>query len=208
MKHRLGPVLLALLLAAISTTACGRGESAPDGASSSQISSESSSEADFSVEPIEGEIPTLTPPYTLSNFISLDLDGNVITHDIFSKSELTMVYVWAIGSDQCIEDMPTILDIAEDNTKKDVQTIGIIADLSDKKEVEATSEAVRQAGINFTQLLPTEELCEAKLYAVTRVPLTFFVDSKGNQVGEDHTGKAVRSSWGKMVDSYLKKEKK
>lgn len=205
MKHRLGPVLLALSLA-MCTAACDRGQSAPDDAPSSETSSESSSEADLSVEPIEGEIPELTPPYTLSNFVSIDLDGNTVTHDIFSRSKLTMVYVWAVNSEPCIDDMPTILEVAEDNAKKGVQTIGIIADLSDQKNVSATSKAIEQAGIKFTQLLPTEELCEAKLYDIKRVPVTFFVDSEGNQVGEDHMGKVTRSSWGKIVDSYLKSE--
>lgn len=207
MKHRLGPVLLVLSLAAVCIAACDRGQSAPDDVSSSQTSSESSSEADLSVEPIEeGEIPELTPPYTLSNFVSIDLDGNTVTHDIFSGSKLTMVYVWAVNSGPCIDDMPTILEVAEDNAKKGVQTIGIIADLSDQKKVSATSKAIQQAGIKFTQLLPTEELCEAKLYDIKRVPVTFFVDREGNQVGEDHMGKITRSSWGKIVDSYLKSE--
>lgn len=205
MKHRLGPILMVLSLAAVCMAACGRGQTTPDDVSSSQTSSESSSEADLSVEPIEeGEIPELMPPYTLSNFVSLDLDGNVVTHDIFSESKLTMVYVWAVNSGPCIDDMPTILEVAEDNAQKGVQTIGIIADLSDRKTVSATSKAIQQAGIDFLQLLPTEELCEAKLYEIKRVPVTFFVDSEGNQVGEDHMGKASRSSWGKIVDSYLK----
>ena len=117
----------------------------------------------------------------MTSFTTTDLDGNEITADIFADYDVTMINIWATWCQYCIEEMPAIEKLYEDKADN-VNIITICMDAEDEMEL-AISE-MEQVGATFTVLVGNEELQDKIDPYLSGYPTTFFVDSRGNIVGE------------------------
>jgi len=52
-------------------------------------------------------------------------------------------------------------------------------------------------------ILPSESLYNAKLYQVSSIPETIFVDKDGKQVGESYIGSRTKEQWKEIIDGLL-----
>ncbi len=60
-----------------------------------------------------------------TEFSGVDMDGNEVSEEIFSKSKLTMVNVWATYCNPCLSEMPGLGELAKAYSPEEFQVIGI-----------------------------------------------------------------------------------
>ena len=63
------------------------------------------------------------------DFVGTDIEGNVVTSDIFSQSKLTMVNVWATYCNPCLSEMPGLGELADEYDAEEFRIIVIISDV-------------------------------------------------------------------------------
>lgn len=141
----------------------------------------------------------------LTEFISTDIFGEAIDQTVFENHKLTMVNIWAGFCGPCIAEMPDLAKLNEDYADQGFQVVGIVADAQENnpEQLETTLAIVEQTGAEYTHILTSESLYEAKLRSVQYVPETVFVDAKGNQVGEAFVGSKSYEGWSEIIEQLL-----
>ena len=119
-------------------------------------------------------------------FVTTDMEGNVVTQEIFAENDLNMVNVWATWCGYCIEEMPEFAALNERLAEHNGALITICDDAA--VEPELTALILEAVGANFPTLLATVDMYHGILSSVYAFPTTFFVDSEGNMVGEPIVG--------------------
>ena len=144
----------------------------------------------------------------LSDFTTTDLEGNSIDQTIFADYPLTMVNVWATFCTPCLNEMPDLGELAAEYESRGVQFVGLVSDTVgadgalDPEQVELAKEAVAETGASYCHLLPSEDL-NGLLSQIYAVPTTFFVDSRGRQVGSTYMRAMSREEWEAVLDGIL-----
>lgn len=141
-------------------------------------------------------------PESMPEFETVDLEGNKVTREIFAKTDLTVVNFWATYCSPCIDEMPELGEWSA-TMPENVQIIGIVVDAAaeDSEEAKLANQIVEKTGADFPHLVAKSEFDDmiAKLIGV---PTTFFVDSKGDFVGEPIAGADV-DGYKEYVGKYL-----
>ena len=146
---------------------------------------------------------TETAPVTIS-FETTDLEGNVVSSDIFSQSKLTMLNVWATYCNPCLSEMPGLGELAAEYDAEEFQIIGIVSDVLVGEDQELLESLVQQTGANYTHLLLNESIYYALLTDVSAVPTTFFLDENGT-VLDTVVGAMQKSAWEDKINGLLEK---
>ncbi len=145
----------------------------------------------------------------LSEFTSLDLEGNEIDASILSDYKLTMVNVWATFCSPCLDEMPDLGELAAEYKEKGVQIVGMVSDVHDSKgqisdsQIATAKDIVSATNANYLHIVPTEDLFFL-LAQISSVPTTFFVDENGVQVGKTYIGSKSKATWQEIIDETLK----
>ena len=146
----------------------------------------------------------------LSDFTATDLDGNEVDASIFEDYDLTLVNVWGAFCPKCLPEMTDLSALADEYADKGVQIIGVVGDIrytdGDHMEdkIQTAKDLVEQTGAtNYTHLLPSESLEKAIIDDMQGFPTSYFVDSKGNQVGTTLMLARDKDFWTKTIDARL-----
>ena len=146
-----------------------------------------------------------------SVFITLDtqtLDGQPFTHDEFGTSRLTLVNVWETTCPACLGEMPDLQKISEHYDPSEFRIVGVCADAVDQDgsvdpgRHEKAIGLMKDAGVTFTNLLPSAELSKFIRATVAGFPTSFFVDSEGNVV-DVSVGAKDEARWKAYIDGQL-----
>ena len=144
---------------------------------------------------------------TVADFQSQTLDGEDVTNDIFSGSELTMVNIWATYCGPCIEEMPDLGEISRSYDKSQFQIVGIVSDVT--KPNDATAEKIiKETKADYTHIIDSKSLEKGLLSSLDAVPTTVFVDKNGNILGDPYIGSRSKSDWEGSIDKLLKSNSK
>lgn len=135
-------------------------------------------------------------------FEGTDLEGNTVSSDIFSQSKLTMVNVWATYCNPCLNEMPSLGELASEYDGSEFQIIGIVSDVMEGKDQSLAEELVEETGANYTHLLLNESIYYALLTDVTAVPTTFFIDGDG-KVLDAVVGAMKKTAWEDKINALL-----
>lgn len=136
-------------------------------------------------------------------FSGVDMDGNEVSEEIFSKSKLTMVNVWATYCNPCLSEMPGLGELAGAYSPEEFRIIGIISDVQEGAgETETAADLIAQTGADYPHLLLNESIYNALLADVTAVPTTFFVDANG-EILDVVVGAMEKSEWEEMIHGFL-----
>lgn len=138
-------------------------------------------------------------------FEGMDLEGNVITSDIFAESRITMVNVWATYCNPCLREMPGLGELAGEYDSEEFRLIGIISDVPEgasEDAMELAAGLIEMTGADYSHLLLNQSLYSALLTDVSAVPTTFFIDENGD-VLETVLGAMDKSAWKDKIDGYL-----
>ena len=144
-------------------------------------------------------------------FTATDLNGRIVTSEIFEKNKVTTLNIWGTFCGPCIREMPDLAKLNEANKGKGVEVVGIVVDILDRKgnvdsRIKSSAETIiAQTGANYTNIVPSKEMLNGLLKNIQAVPATIFVDSNGNQIGEVFLGSKSQKDWQKIIDEILKK---
>ena len=140
-------------------------------------------------------------------FEAQDMEGNVVSSEIFSETRLTMVNVWATYCNPCLREMPGLGELAGEYATDKFRIVGIISDVmegADQKTLDYAADLVEQTGAGYTHLLLNESLYYALLTDVSAVPTTFFIDEDG-VVLDTVVGSMEKSAWEEMINELLER---
>lgn len=135
-------------------------------------------------------------------FETTDMDGNTVTADVFSQSKLSMVNVWATYCGPCLNEMPSLGELAAEYEPEEFQIIGIVSDVMEGDDQSYVESLIEETGADYTHLLLNESLYYALLTDVSVVPTTFFVDQEGTVLGAA-LGARDKTEWGDLIDGLL-----
>ena len=193
-RNRMLLGLLTLLLVLL--CGCGKADSDPPAAAASGTEA-----AD--VPPVQDEPSSeeeSAPIYV--TFEGTDLEGNTVSQDVFSQSQLTMVNVWATYCNPCLSEMPGLGELAAEHDSSEFQIIGIVSDVREGEDQSLVESLVQQTGANYPHLLASDSIGQALLAGVTGVPTTFFFDGEGAYLG-GIVGYAEKSTWEDLIHGLL-----
>lgn len=142
-------------------------------------------------------------------FTTVDLDGKAVDASVFQGKKLTMINIWATFCSPCIGEMPGLERLNNEYADKGFQVIGIVCDVSyagdgyEESLLESARDIVKETGVTYLNLLPSESLDVIKLNEVYSVPETIFVDENGNIIGESFIGSRSYEDWKQIVDDIF-----
>lgn len=154
-------------------------------------------------EQTTGELPAFsTFPESMPKFETVDLKGNTVTDDIFTKADLTVVNFWATYCNPCIDELPELGEWSA-SMPENVQLIGIVVDVreNDSTKFDLAVQIADKTRADYPHILPGTEFDDI-IAEIVGVPTTFFVDSEGKIVGEPIVGADV-DGCKEYVESYL-----
>lgn len=135
-------------------------------------------------------------------FTTTDLYGNEVSQEIFAKSELTVVNVWATYCGPCIQEMPYLGELATEYDSTQVQFVGVPTDVYNQEYLEYALSLVEETGADYTHLLLSEELYNWGMSDIQYVPTTFFVNRDG-EIVDTVVGSLSKEEWKALIDNKL-----
>jgi len=205
--------LILLMTGSLALTACGAAGTADQSTKSGTDVSAAAAEEEVSLP--EEETPgnatagDSAQAGLFTSFDATDLSGNPVDETIFAKDTITMVNVWATYCGPCLNEMPELGELSQEYADKGVQIIGIPIDTidtygkPDQAQINTAAELASQTGADYTHILPSEDLLSRGLYNIYAVTTTYFVDSKGNQIGQEYMGAKSKADWAAIIDQLL-----
>lgn len=122
-------------------------------------------------------------------FETKDLNDNpVIGAELFGSHKATMLNIWSTTCSACMSEMPDIKKLAEEFEAKGGQVVGLVYDAMDEDLIAEAKEIGEDLGLNFVNLLPTQEMHD--FFKVQAFPTTYFFNEKGEVVGDPFIGAA------------------
>ena len=124
-------------------------------------------------------------------FVTKDIDGSEVnSEEIFGKNKITLVHLWAAGSDTCGEALPELAKIAPSLQAAGCGVVGILNDAAEEGAIEKAKALMLEKEIHYPVLVPSEEILSV-LRGLDALPASFFVDQNGVIVGSLIEGNAV-----------------
>ena len=149
----------------------------------------------------------------LSNLQTMDIDGKEFSGKDFSDYDLTMVNVFATWCSPCVQEIPDLAEIQKEMKGKGVNIIGVVTDTVDQtgenQEALEKAKLIRERSkAEYPFLIPDKSNFNGRLSGIQAFPETFFVDKKGQIVGETYSGSHNKKAWLEIIEKELAKVKK
>ena len=149
----------------------------------------------------------------LSNIQTMDIDGKEFSGKDFSDYDLTMVNVFATWCSPCVQEIPDLAEIQKEMKGKGVNIVGVVTDTVDQtgenQEALEKAKLIRERSkAEYPFLIPDKSNFNGRLSGIQAFPETFFVDKKGQIVGETYSGSHNKKAWLEIIEKELAKVKK
>lgn len=144
-----------------------------------------------------------------TRFTAQTLDGQEADQTLFQGHKLTMINIWGTFCPPCLKEMPDLGALNKEYADKGFQVIGIVSDAGDLNgniddaQVEKAKQIAAETGADYVHLLPSPDLIANKLYEVSSIPETLFVNEQGQQVGRSYVGMMTKAEWEKIINDLL-----
>ena len=144
-------------------------------------------------------------------FMTLDtetLEGQPFTSEEFSGSRLTMVNVWETTCPACLGEMPALQKISSQYDPAEFRIVGVCADAVDSDfsvnagRHEKAIGLMKDAGVTFTNLIPSADLSKFIDATVAGFPTSFFVNNNGEVIAVS-VGAKDEKDWKTYIDTQL-----
>lgn len=144
---------------------------------------------------------------SLGAFETVDINGNVVTDDIFKNNDITLVNILSATCDPCVEELPYLAELAGEYRDKKVGILGVSIDMNTEgKPDESTMEDFKKLLGNGSEMnvIYLDENLMTKVFSETdAIPYTFFVDSNGDVIGERYIGSHSKEEWKEIIEKEL-----
>ena len=149
----------------------------------------------------------------LSNLQTKDIDGKEFSGKDFSDYDLTMVNVFATWCSPCVQEIPDLAEIQKEMKDKGVNIVGVVTDTVDQtgenQEALEKAKLIRERSkAEYPFLIPDKSNFNGRLSGIQAFPETFFVDKKGQIVGETYSGSHNKKAWLEIIEKELAKVKR
>ena len=149
----------------------------------------------------------------LSNLQTVDIDGKEFSGKDFSDYDLTMVNVFATWCSPCVQEIPDLAEIQKEMKDKGVNIVGVVTDTVDQtgenREALEKAKLIRERSkAEYPFLIPDKSNFNGRLSGIQAFPETFFVDKKGQIVGETYSGSHNKKAWLEIIEKELAKVKR
>ena len=149
----------------------------------------------------------------LSNLQTVDMDGKEFSGKDFSDYDLTMVNVFATWCSPCVQEIPDLAEIQKEMKDKGVNIVGVVTDTVDQtgenQEALEKAKLIRERSkAEYPFLIPDKSNFNGRLSGIQAFPETFFVDKKGQIVGETYSGSHNKKAWLEIIEKELAKVKR
>ena len=149
----------------------------------------------------------------LSNLQTVDIDGKEFSSKDFANYDLTMVNVFATWCSPCVQEIPDLAEIQKEMKDKGVNIVGVVTDTVDKtgenQEALEKAKLIRERSkAEYPFLIPDKSNFNGRLSGIQAFPETFFVDKKGQIVGETYSGSHNKKAWLEIIEKELAKVKR
>ena len=149
----------------------------------------------------------------LSNLQTVDIDGKEFSGKDFSDYDLTMVNVFATWCSPCVQEIPDLAEIQKEMKDKGVDIVGVVTDTVDQtgenQEALEKAKLIRERSkAEYPFLIPDKSNFNGRLSGIQAFPETFFVDKKGQIVGETYSGSHNKKAWLEIIEKELAKVKR
>lgn len=149
----------------------------------------------------------------LSNLQTVDIDGKEFSGKDFSDYDLTMVNVFATWCSPCVQEIPDLAEIQKEMKDKGVNIVGVVTDTVDQtgenQEALEKAKLIRERSkAEYPFLIPDKSNFDGRLSGIQAFPETFFVDKKGQIVGETYSGSHNKKAWLEIIEKELAKVKR
>ena len=122
-----------------------------------------------------------------------------------------MVNVFTTWCTPCVNEIPDLQTLWENQKEQGVNVVGIVLDsidsngAADQEIIEKAKVLAERTGAAYPFLIPDQSYLNGRLSGINAVPETFFVDKDGNIVGETYSGSRSLEDWETIV-AALKQE--
>lgn len=123
----------------------------------------------------------------LSNFQAEDLNGNIVTPEIFSKNKITLIDIWNSDCSPCIDGMPDFAKLQKENLEG-VGILTVCKDAAYSEKAEKFAKKLMTDNDNILTLIPDKGLMNGLCDHIMAYPTHLFVDSKGKVIGDRYLG--------------------
>ncbi len=145
----------------------------------------------------------------IGNFSAINLNGDVTDERIIQSNKITMINVWGTFCAPCIEEMPIIEKIYNDYSEKGFGVLGVVVDAADKNGVSLPNivgeakKITTKLNITYDNIIPNKTFYKDTLAEGQSTPITYFVDSNGNQIGKTVAGNKTEKQWRQIIDELM-----
>ena len=144
----------------------------------------------------------------LGNLSTKDINGKQFTSKDFEKYDLTMVNVFATWCSACVNEIPDLSEVSKEMKSKGVNIVGVVTDTVDdngtNNDAFQKSKLIQQkTKTSYPFLMPDKSNFNGRLNGIQAMPETFFVDKKGNIVGETYSGAKSKEEWKQVIEKEL-----
>lgn len=133
--------------------------------------------------------------------VSTITGDEIYLHNVLAQTELTVVNIWSPSCSSCEDTLHILEDLNCEYTGNGVQIAGIISGISDPRD-EETLAMIERAGVNYTQILDSAEVTKQFLNDSAELPVTLFIDWKGNLLGQVKSSDMTAAQWKEEIDKY------
>jgi len=134
-------------------------------------------------------------------FSATDLNGQVVTEQVFQQHTLTMVNLWGTFCQPCIREMPDLQRLQDKYQTSGVKVLGVVVD----KDAAAAKRITASTAARYQNVIPDATLEQNVCRAFAYVPATIFVDSNGRIFEEMVSGSNNLEGYSRVIDGLLKK---
>ncbi len=152
--------------------------------------------------PVE-DTPEETDINKFPDFEGTDLYGNIVTQEIFNGQVLTMINIWGTFCTPCVEEMPDLAQLYQEVQKEDINIVGILVDVSEENNKDIAVEITEGNNVEFTNIIPDDNLLKYLSEILVGVPTTIFVDKEGNIIGEPVIGARGKDDYKQIIFQRL-----
>ena len=145
---------------------------------------------------------------SIMNMTAKDIDGNdVDLGKIISSNKVVMINVWGTFCGPCINEMPFVNELYEKYKDQGFFVIGLTTDVLDSNDqpidmaIQDGLDIRDDLDINYLLIRETSEM--KGIFATSTYPTTYFIDSKGEMIGDPILGARTDSVWDKMINEKL-----
>ena len=162
-----------------------------------QLYSEVKDEIDDLSQQIQDEDGSSAGKRGTYDFVSHDIDGNVVKLADFASAKVIMLNYWEPWCPPCIRELPELEKLYEAYKDKGLVIIGVF----ESTDMDADARRlISQNGLTYPIVRFEDAL---KNYSASAVPTTLFVDASGNLLAKEVVGANDYDGWKALVDSLL-----